>query len=126
FRLGRRGRWPALHNLEGEKAEKGESGEFQIEPQVAGNLLDRTNTVELRSKLRLGDGEFYILDALESFFGVSRDARRIEFGLRAEVLELDETQARKRPVINIRLGGQLAGVGREFPVPFEKKAHAAR
>jgi hypothetical protein len=53
LRLCRRAGRPAFHYFEGKKPEQQLPGRFQIEPQILGNLLNRSGTIELRRELGL-------------------------------------------------------------------------
>jgi hypothetical protein len=53
FWFRRRAARPAFHDLKSEKAEQQLSRGFQIEPQILGNLLHGTGTIELRRELGL-------------------------------------------------------------------------
>src|SRR5882724_3193681 len=53
LRFCRRARRPAFHDFERKKPEQQLLRRFQIEPQVLGNLLDGSGTIELRCELRL-------------------------------------------------------------------------
>jgi hypothetical protein len=44
---------PAFHYFEGKKPEQQLPGRFQIEPQILGNLLNGSGTIELRRELGL-------------------------------------------------------------------------
>ena len=47
FLTSRASAWPAFNDLEREKPEKIDAGEFQIESQIFCDLLDGANPVEL-------------------------------------------------------------------------------
>src|ERR1700704_6428084 len=79
-------RRPAFDDLEGEKAEQGESREFEIEPKVLGDLCDRANAVELRSELGFRHGEPKILDALVAIARISGDGARFDLRRLAQLL----------------------------------------
>src|SRR5436309_1928820 len=42
FRFRGCARWPTFHNFERQKAKQRQAGKFQVEPQILGNLLDRS------------------------------------------------------------------------------------
>src|SRR5207247_214745 len=73
LRLCRRAGRPALHNFKREKSEQHQMGRFQIEPQIFRNLLDGSDAVELRGKLRLVGGQLQFLNTFKTVFGVSRN-----------------------------------------------------
>src|SRR5438046_6189149 len=108
LRFCRRAGRPAFHDLKRDKTEQRQTGKFQIEPQILCNLLDRSDSIELRSELRLLRGQLQILDPLKALFRVSRYRHRVEVYMFAEIL--NETQTFQCPIIDVWLCRHVARV----------------
>src|SRR5204862_410744 len=101
-------RGPAFDNLEREEAEQSEPREFEIEPEIFGDLRDGADAVELRSKLRFRHGEAKVLDALVTVARVSRDGARFDVRRLAQFLELNAAQGGARPMVDIFFARHVA------------------
>src|ERR1700693_3402158 len=123
FLSGRACARPTFDNLKGEEPEKCHAGEFQIETQIFCDLLNGTSAVELRRKLRFGDGQPQILHSLKSIASVSWNRSRIVISAVAELRKLNETQCRQRPLIDIEVAGERSSEVRKGSL-FKRKANA--
>src|SRR5688572_14648581 len=120
------GRRPAFHDLERKKAEEGQAREFEIEPEILGDLRDGTDAVELRSELRLRHGEPKLLHPVVAVARVGGDGTGFDLLGVVELPELDAAQGAERPMVDIAFARNFIAELRQRLALLEDEAHLLR
>ena len=124
LRLCRRAGRPAFHYFERKKPEQQLPGRFQIEPQILGNLLNGSGTIELRRELGLVRSQLQPLHPLETLFRVSGNRCRVETCRLLRIL--NKTQSFQRPIPHIWLPWMSRDVTQQVGILFKHHPHARR